>query len=215
MARGRRAQFGFLTKMRLNQTLGLAILCSVQATARGKHNTVVDSSVSMTPHRCRSDTTDVFRVRTTHIRSPRSPFIRLKLQTGRSLFVRGGTLKSMADCLSRITKDIGGSKTKSWIVLILSICNETLAVTLTKIARDASDLRLLGIAIAMYIMTVLGLATSLGQIDVSTAYAVWSALGTSIVTVAGFLLFGESCNLKKLACLSCILVGVVGLNLLD
>lgn len=199
--------------MRFYQKLALALLYSVQVTA--KHNTAVVSSVSMSPYRCHSETAEVFRVRTTHIRSPRSPLMRLKVQTERSLFVHGGSLENIVDCFSRIAKDIGGSKTKSWIVLILSICNETLAVTLTKIARDNSDLRLLGIAIAMYIMTVLGLATSLGQIDVSIAYAVWSALGTSIVTVVGFLQFGEPCNLKKLACLACILVGVVGLNLLD
>jgi multidrug transporter EmrE-like cation transporter len=55
----------------------------------------------------------------------------------------------------------------------------------------------------------------LGKIDVSVAYAVWAAMGTSIVSLAGMTLFGEKCDPLKLVCLSLIILGVVGLNLQD
>lgn len=58
-----------------------------------------------------------------------------------------------------------------------------------------------------------GFALCLAKIEVGIAYAVWSALGTAIVTTIGIVLFGESCDSVKLGCLLLIMVGVVGLNL--
>jgi small multidrug resistance pump len=67
----------------------------------------------------------------------------------------------------------------------------------------------------MYVVTLFGFSLTLKQIDMSIAYAVWSALGTGIVAVAGVVLFNEVYGLKKLLCVACIIVGVAGLNLLD
>jgi multidrug transporter EmrE-like cation transporter len=117
--------------------------------------------------------------------------------------------------MTKFTQTIEASKTKSWIVLLLSICNETLAVTLIKKAQETKSARLMAVAIGIYIITLFGFALTLTQIDVSIAYAVWGALGSCIVTCAGILLFHESYSFKKLACILCIIVGVVGLNLLD
>jgi len=54
---------------------------------------------------------------------------------------------------------------------------------------------------------------SLARIEVGVAYAVWSALGSLIVSTVGIVFFNESCDAKKLTCLALIAVGVVGLNL--
>ena len=63
-------------------------------------------------------------------------------------------------------------------------------------------------------LSMVGFNVSLAQIDVSTAYAVWSALGTMVVTSLGILVFKEKCTLVKIACLFLIVSGVVGLQLL-
>ena len=60
-----------------------------------------------------------------------------------------------------------------------------------------------------------GFNISLSQIEVGVAYAVWSALGTLVVSSMGIIFFHEKCNLLKFACLGLIVTGVVGLNLLD
>jgi multidrug transporter EmrE-like cation transporter len=60
-----------------------------------------------------------------------------------------------------------------------------------------------------------GFAVSLAQIEVGIAYACWAALGTAIVSTAGIVFFGESCDSIKLVCLLMIMAGVVGLNLRD
>jgi multidrug transporter EmrE-like cation transporter len=48
---------------------------------------------------------------------------------------------------------------------------------------------------------------------VSTAYAIWSGLGTALIAVIGIAWFRESINLPKLMGLVLIVVGVVLLNL--
>jgi small multidrug resistance pump len=60
---------------------------------------------------------------------------------------------------------------------------------------------------------MVGFNISLAQLDVSVAYAVWSALGTTLVTAVGFFYFGESLDLAKILYLCMIVCGVIGLNL--
>jgi small multidrug resistance pump len=62
---------------------------------------------------------------------------------------------------------------------------------------------------------MVGFNVSLAQIDVGIAYAVWSGIGTTVVAGVGILVFHESHGLMKLICLALIVVGVVGLNLLE
>ena len=63
--------------------------------------------------------------------------------------------------------------------------------------------------------SLLAFATSLPQIDVSIAYAVWSACGTALVSAVMIIWFGEKADPVKIACIICIILGVVGLNLRD
>ena len=69
------------------------------------------------------------------------------------------------------------------------------------------------------LLTILALAISLWTlsiamktIPVGTAYAVWTGIGVVGVSVLGMVLFGESRELARLACLAIILGGVIGLN---
>lgn len=57
------------------------------------------------------------------------------------------------------------------------------------------------------------LAVVVRTLPVSTAYAVWSGLGTAIVAVIGYWFLGEQMSLLKAASLAMIVLGVVGLNL--
>jgi quaternary ammonium compound-resistance protein SugE len=70
--------------------------------------------------------------------------------------------------------------------------------------------------------TVSAMAVSLGMlgiamrtIPVGTAYAVWTGIGTIGTVILGIILFGESANPLRLACVALILVGILGLKMLD
>ena len=67
--------------------------------------------------------------------------------------------------------------------------------------------------VAAYAASIWLLAIVVRTIPVSTAYAVWSGLGTALVAVAGYLWLGEQMTFLKAASLALIVVGVVGLNL--
>ncbi len=64
-----------------------------------------------------------------------------------------------------------------------------------------------------YAASIWLLAIVVRTISVSTAYAVWSGLGTAIVAVIGYLWLGEHMSPLKALSLAMIVLGVVGLNL--
>ena len=57
------------------------------------------------------------------------------------------------------------------------------------------------------------LALVLKQLSLGTTYAVWSAAGTALIAAIGVFAFGEPATALKLASLSLIILGVVGLNM--
>jgi len=56
------------------------------------------------------------------------------------------------------------------------------------------------------------LALTLRSIPLSVTYAVWSAVGTAAIAAIGIIAFGEHATALKLASLTLIIAGVVGLN---
>lgn len=56
------------------------------------------------------------------------------------------------------------------------------------------------------------LTLALKKIDVSVAYAVWSAVGTAVIAGIGIIWFKEPLTALKVVSLLLIVAGVVGLN---
>ena len=56
------------------------------------------------------------------------------------------------------------------------------------------------------------LAVSLQSVPFGTAYAVWVGIGAAGVAASGILLFGETADTLRMACLFLIVVGTVGLK---
>ena len=57
------------------------------------------------------------------------------------------------------------------------------------------------------------LTLALKKLDVSVAYAVWSAIGTAVIAGIGIVWFEEPLTVLKVVSLLLIVAGVVGLNL--
>jgi quaternary ammonium compound-resistance protein SugE len=58
---------------------------------------------------------------------------------------------------------------------------------------------------------LLGLA--LKTLPLGTAYAVWTGIGTIGTVALGIMLFGESSDVIRIACIGLIVAGIVGLKL--
>ena len=59
------------------------------------------------------------------------------------------------------------------------------------------------------------LAVALRQLPAGTGYAVWVGIGAVGVAVVGIVGFGEVASAARLLCLAAIVLGVVGLRLVD
>ncbi len=70
-----------------------------------------------------------------------------------------------------------------------------------------------GLVIGGYALSIWLLALVVEDLPVSTAYAVWSGVGTAAIAVVGVLWLSESLDAVKVAALSMIVLGVVLLNL--
>lgn len=95
------------------------------------------------------------------------------------------------------------------IAILLEICG----TTALKLSDGFTRLGPASVVVVCYMASFAVLSLALRGIDLSTAYAVWSGVGTALVAAIGILWFGEPAGIWKLASLLLIIIGVAGLNL--
>lgn len=67
---------------------------------------------------------------------------------------------------------------------------------------------------ASMLVSVWLLGVALRSLPLGTAYAVWTGIGTVGTALVGIVLFQESAELGRLACLGLIVAGIIGLKVL-
>lgn len=101
----------------------------------------------------------------------------------------------------------------SWALLGIAIVMEVAGTTCMKLSEGFTrPLPSLGIVV-FYAAAFAALTLALKQLEVSVAYAIWSAVGTALIALIGVALFQESFTLLKALSLLLIMAGVVGLQL--
>jgi small multidrug resistance pump len=101
----------------------------------------------------------------------------------------------------------------NWTFLLLAILFETVGTTAMKMS---SGFTRIGPAIVMgicYILCFTLLTLALKQLDVSLAYAIWSGVGTALITIIGIWWFNESVSTLKVLSIVLIILGVIGLHI--
>ena len=102
---------------------------------------------------------------------------------------------------------------QAWIWLIGAIVFEVLGTTAMKMS-DGFTKTMPSVAMGVfYILSLTALTYALKKFDVSMAYAIWSGVGTALITLIGIWYFKESISVMKLASIGLIIIGVVGLHL--
>ncbi|WP_047812539.1 quaternary ammonium compound efflux SMR transporter SugE [Rhodopirellula islandica] len=69
------------------------------------------------------------------------------------------------------------------------------------------------ITIVIMIASFFTLSLALREIPLGTGYAIWTGIGAVGTAIAGMILFGESRDAIRLACIAVIVSGIVGLKL--
>ncbi|MGL6344881.1 MAG: DMT family transporter [Waterburya sp.] len=103
----------------------------------------------------------------------------------------------------------------NWLFLFLAIISEILATTCLKMTNGSfKSVYLIGVTVG-YSLAFGFLSIAIKTIEISVAYAVWSGFGIIGISIIGIFLFKESISLSKIIFIGAILVGVIGLNLLE
>ncbi|NRF91685.1 multidrug efflux SMR transporter [Paenibacillus frigoriresistens] len=100
-----------------------------------------------------------------------------------------------------------------WIFLLLAILFELSGTTAMKLSEGFTRFWPSLLMFVLYGCSFTLLNFALTYIEVGIAYAIWSGVGIVLITIVGFVLFKESFDLTKLAWMSLIIIGVIGLKL--
>ncbi|KAF1681228.1 QacE family quaternary ammonium compound efflux SMR transporter [Bacillus sp. SKDU12] len=102
---------------------------------------------------------------------------------------------------------------KGLFYLALAIGSEVFGSTMLKLSEGFTQAWPIAGVIAGFLSAFTFLSLALKTINLSSAYATWSGIGTALTAIVGFLLFGETIRLKEASGLALIIAGVIVLNL--
>lgn len=100
-----------------------------------------------------------------------------------------------------------------WLFLLIAIAGEVVATSALKASDGFTRLGpgvivVLGYGVAFYF-----LALVLRSLPLGVTYAIWSGVGVALVTVIGWIVFGQRLDLPAIVGIGLITAGVLVLNL--
>jgi quaternary ammonium compound-resistance protein SugE len=102
----------------------------------------------------------------------------------------------------------------AWIYLFVAVIFEVGWPLGIKLSQDTNyRATWMAAAILSMALSVFFLWLAQKQLPIGTAYAVWTGLGAAGVFIVGIILFDEPADLLRLASVTLILMGVIGLKL--
>jgi len=99
-----------------------------------------------------------------------------------------------------------------WLILGMAIAAETVATSAMKSSEGftrlvPSVIVVIGYAIAFYFLSM-----TLKEIPVGIAYAIWSGVGIVLISLVGWIMFGQKLDAPALIGIALIISGVVVMN---
>lgn len=105
--------------------------------------------------------------------------------------------------------------TEAWIFLIIAITFSVSGTILMKISKGLRYLRPTIFCGLSYTIAFAAMTITMKTIQLSVVYAVWSGVGTVLVSMVGVLYFNEHLSRRKVLFLLLIVMGVIGIHLGD
>lgn len=100
-----------------------------------------------------------------------------------------------------------------YTVLVIAIVFEVLGTSAMQAAQHFTRLAPTLLMIACYAVAFFCLSYTLRYIPVGIAYALWSGLGIVLISLVGYLTFGQKLDIAAILGLALIIAGVLVLNL--
>ncbi len=102
-----------------------------------------------------------------------------------------------------------------WLVLSFGIVFEVLGTICMKYAEGFTKLIPSILVFVFYGLSLAVLVLVLKKMEVSIAYAIWAGAGTALIALIGIIWFHDSVSIAKVVSLCLIIIGIIGLELLD
>lgn len=99
-----------------------------------------------------------------------------------------------------------------WMYLSIAIVAEVIATSALKASESFTKPGPLAAVVAGYLVSFYFLSLTLNALPVGIAYAVWSGVGIILVSLIGWLAFGQALDLAAVAGIGLILAGVAVIN---
>lgn len=100
-----------------------------------------------------------------------------------------------------------------WLLLGTAILAETIATAALKSSDGFSKLAPSVMVVAGYATAFYCLSLTLRQVPVGIAYAIWSGVGTTLITAFGWFVLGQKIGVPALIGIALIVAGVITMNL--
>lgn len=101
----------------------------------------------------------------------------------------------------------------AWIYLLIAGCFEVAWAVGMKYSEGFSKFWPSAFTVVGMVLSFYFLALALKEIPLGTAYAVWTGIGAVGTATFGIILFQESGDLVRCACMLLIVSGIVGLKI--
>ncbi|MDD2926715.1 multidrug efflux SMR transporter [Rhodoferax sp.] len=99
-----------------------------------------------------------------------------------------------------------------WIYLAIAIVSEVIATSALKASDGFTKLVPSLVVVAGYVVAFYCLSLTLRSIAMGIVYAIWSGVGIVLISVVGWLVFGQTLSWAAMLGMAFITVGVVILN---
>jgi quaternary ammonium compound-resistance protein SugE len=103
----------------------------------------------------------------------------------------------------------------AWLILVCAGLLEIVWATALKQSDGFTRLWPSIIGVGGALISFVLLAVAIRDLPTGTGYAVWVGIGAVGVAVAGIILFGEAVSAARLLFLSIIVIGIVGLRIVE
>jgi small multidrug resistance pump len=100
-----------------------------------------------------------------------------------------------------------------WQLLVMGALLEAAGSICLRLSQGLSKLSLVSIGLLCFVASVVPLAMAVRRVELSSAFALWSARDILLVSLVGIVWLQESATATKILALALILAGVVLLNL--
>ena len=102
-----------------------------------------------------------------------------------------------------------------WVYLSIAILSEVIGTTFLKSSEGFTRLIPSVVVVVAYLASLYFLSLTLRTLPVGIAYAVWAGLGVALITLAGYVFFGQRLDGAAIIGMALIVAGVIVINLLS